>query len=167
MSEEREVPGYPGILATADGRIISLRTPGFRRELGQRKNQGGYLCVNIKAAPGRANKRKIVVHRLVLLAWHGHPPAQSSRAVCRHLDGVKGNNRKDNLRWGTDKENHADAVLHGTQGHGMKASRRKLTSEQVSELRSMIASRVPYRQIAERFNIHKDYVYQIKVGRSW
>lgn len=167
MTEEREVPGYQGILATADGRIISLRTSGIRRELAQRKNQDGYLCVNIKDAPGRANKKKIVVHRLVLLAWHGAPSAQCVRVVSRHLDGVKKNNCKDNLRWGTDKENHADSVLHGTQGRGMRATRRKLTSQQVAEIRSMISRRVPYTQIADRFMIHRDYVYQLKVGRAW
>jgi hypothetical protein len=32
---------------------------------------------------------------------------------CRHLDGNPSNNRPDNLRWGTAKENAADMIRHG------------------------------------------------------
>lgn len=43
------------------------------------------------------------VHRLVCEAFNG--PAPSERAVVIHLDEDATNNRADNLRWGTQKEN--------------------------------------------------------------
>lgn len=43
------------------------------------------------------------VARLVCEAFHGAPPFP--RAVCMHLDENSRNNRPNNLRWGTQKEN--------------------------------------------------------------
>jgi HNH endonuclease len=43
------------------------------------------------------------IHRLVCEAFHGPPPFK--RAVVIHLDEDATNNRADNLKWGTQKEN--------------------------------------------------------------
>jgi hypothetical protein len=43
------------------------------------------------------------VARLVCEAFHGPPPVE--RAVVMHLDDDPGNNRPENLKWGTQKEN--------------------------------------------------------------
>jgi hypothetical protein len=43
------------------------------------------------------------IHRLVCEAFHG--PAPFERAVVLHLDENALNNRPENLRWGTQKEN--------------------------------------------------------------
>ncbi len=43
------------------------------------------------------------VARLVCEAFHGSAP--SGKPVCMHLDEYSRNNRPDNLRWGTQKEN--------------------------------------------------------------
>lgn len=43
------------------------------------------------------------IHRLVCEAFHG--PAPFERAVVIHIDENALNNRSENLRWGTQKEN--------------------------------------------------------------
>jgi hypothetical protein len=56
--------------------------------------------------------------------------------VCRHLDGNPINNRLENLRWGTHKENKADAIKHGTAHDiGMESSKR------TPELRRQLAKK--------------------------
>jgi len=45
----------------------------------------------------------IKVHRLVCEAFHGPPPFD--RAVVIHLDENALNNKPENLKWGTQKEN--------------------------------------------------------------
>lgn len=50
-------------------------------------------------------------HRLVLEAFIGPCPEGME---CRHLDGDAGNNRLENLAWGTPIENGEDKVRHGT-----------------------------------------------------
>jgi len=43
------------------------------------------------------------VHRLIAEAFHGPPPVDD--AVAMHIDENSANNRADNIRWGTQKEN--------------------------------------------------------------
>ena len=43
------------------------------------------------------------IHRLICEAFHG--PAPSEKAVVIHIDENAINNRPENLRWGTQKEN--------------------------------------------------------------
>jgi hypothetical protein len=56
-----------------------------------------YMCLS--------NRRlgNMKVHRLVCEAFHG--PAPNPRSVVIHLDEDATNNRPENLRWGTQKEN--------------------------------------------------------------
>ena len=48
-------------------------------------------------------KKTFKVHRLVCEAFHGKPPFDG--AIVLHLDEDPSNNRPENLRWGTRKEN--------------------------------------------------------------
>ena len=44
----------------------------------------------------------------------------------------------------------------------------KLTIENVKEIRNLLAeAKLSYEQIAERFNVCKDLIYRINVGRAW
>lgn len=52
------------------------------------------------------------VHRIVCEAFNG--PAPVGCNTVRHLDDVKHNNVPDNLAWGTQADNMADAVRNGT-----------------------------------------------------
>jgi len=54
---------------------------------------------------GLANRKfgNMKIHRLVCEAFHGFAPFE--RAVVLHLDENALNNRPENLRWGTQKEN--------------------------------------------------------------
>lgn len=62
------------------------------------------------------------VHRLVMLAFGPLKPFDD--AMVLHTDGDPTNNHISNLRWGTQKENMADAIAHGVKmgGHRPKGS---------------------------------------------
>ena len=144
-----------------DGSVWSCWTtganPGPRgqwRQLKPYPQSKGHCVVSI----GRKNTR--FVHRLILEAFVGPCPEGME---CRHLDGDPGNNRLENLAWGTPEENHADSVRHGTAySHsienmqrlaadspdkpwnfvkhkaGEKHHRAKLSDEQVRIIRQMV-----------------------------
>lgn len=61
------------------------------------KKMKRYVFVNTK----RGISRK--VHQLVCEAFHGSKPFED--AVVMHIDDDSTNNHKDNLKWGTQKEN--------------------------------------------------------------
>lgn len=78
----------------------------------------GHLQVNLAK---NGTKWPTKVHRLVLRAFVGEPPAGM---VCLHWNGVHADNRMENLRWGTPLENIQDAYRHGTRWIGMFAGER-------------------------------------------
>lgn len=87
------------------GRVHSLLTnrilrPGLSH---------GYEVVNLTHLNGQP--RTFRVHRLVGEAFLGPMP---DGLQTRHLNGVRRDNRVENLRYGTPSENAQDSVRHGT-----------------------------------------------------
>ncbi len=109
----KPVPSKPGMMASSLGRVrlpaTKVPTPngGFRSY--EPKPIFGVRTKASKNARhiymGMSNRRfgNMKIHRLVCEAFHGAPPF--SKAVVIHLDENATNNRPENLRWGTQKEN--------------------------------------------------------------
>jgi hypothetical protein len=111
LEEWRPIPGYEEKYEASNlGRIRSRGT----RILKQRLNRGGYAVVELSRPPG---SREHVVHRLVLTAFLGEPP--EGYHGC-HNNGIKTDNRIENLRWDTPSANALDQVAHGTHHHVRK-----------------------------------------------
>jgi len=100
-------------------------------------------------------------HQLVLWAFVG-PPADGQIGL--HNDGNPWNNQSDNLRWGTKKDNYADAVSHGTLGRGDLCPRARLTEHQA---RAILADDRKYKEIAVEYGVCHSTVSHIKNGRNW
>lgn len=107
------VPSKPGLVASSLGRIKLPAKIGEMPYGGTRiydpKPTFGYKARSAKTARHEymnvCSHRfgNIKVHRAVCEAFHGTPPF--SRAVVIHLDEDATNNKPENLRWGTQKEN--------------------------------------------------------------
>ncbi|MBH0121551.1 NUMOD4 motif-containing HNH endonuclease [Rhodococcus sp. CX] len=127
MEQWRPIPGYEGGYEVSDqGRVRSLDRITYRGEKqirlkgkilspGKRK-QTGHLYVNLHR-PGE--RRTFKVHRLVLLAFVGPPPAGSEYAL--HADDDPSNNRLSNLRWGSQVDNMNDMSENGHSYHANKS----------------------------------------------
>lgn len=103
----RSVPSEPQFLASSEGRIMvapywKSMPHGGVRSYGGEPRFGVWSKVDsrfITVWKGKSFK----VHRLVCEAFNG--PSPFERAVVMHLDENPANNRADNLKWGTQKEN--------------------------------------------------------------
>ena len=78
----------------------------------------------------------------------------------------------DHLFLGTPKDNHADMVAKGRHIYppyrpGSSNGNSKLKEEQVREIRSMAASGIEYREIAEVFNTSHFNVGKIVRRETW
>lgn len=143
MEEWRPVVGYEGLYeVSSEGRVRSLdrvvsytssRASGTvlrffpSRMLSLRPGMYGYHVVSL----GRGNQR--TVHSLVCEAFIGPRPLGMQ---IRHLDGVRTNNRPDNLAYGTPQENSRDKVAHGTMNYGTVNGQSKLNEDIVRKVRS-------------------------------
>lgn len=118
MTEENwvAVPGFDNFYEVSDqGRVRSwangqwgrLKEPRFLKP-GARTGSVKYLVVCLRRAPVKKTK---YVHRLVAELFLGPPPPNTEVA---HKNGNHLDNRADNLKWATRKENSDDKWEHGT-----------------------------------------------------
>jgi hypothetical protein len=162
MEEWRAVPKWEGYEASSLGRIRRLAcvNPSGNRRLKERileANPVGGYCGVVIGWP----KRRMYVHRMVLLAFRGDPPA--GQPHCRHLDGNKQNNRLSNLAWGSPHENALDREKHGTQA---KPSA-KLNEFKVRCILALLAQAATQYKIASLFGLKQSSVNDIARGRTW
>lgn len=162
MEGWRDIPGYEGrYQASSEGRIRSLdriaervysRT-GTRYEArikgGLKKltlDANGYYVVNL------GHNDVHYVHELVADTFR-----RGTGKEIRHLDGNPLNNRAENLMRGTHSENEKDKVRYG-------GKMKKLTKENVHEIRELLRLGEPVKNIAKRFNVTETNIGYIKRG---
>lgn len=125
--EWRPIP-YSTYEASSLGRIRNCKTQKIQEP---QVGDDQYLFVGIRFLDQKHSKK---VHQLVCMAFHGLKP---TGAECvRHLDGDRNNNRPGNLRWGTNKENAADTILHGRQVSGFDHPSMQIKKPEVLEIRT-------------------------------
>lgn len=103
----RDVPSVFGILVSSEGRVMYIphRKPmphGGERSYGGEPTFGVWSKLDerfIIVIRGKTYK----MARLIAEAFYGPPPFEG--AVVMHLDENAANNRLENLKWGTQKEN--------------------------------------------------------------
>jgi hypothetical protein len=113
------------------------------------------------------NQKQRYVHALVLEAFVGLCPQGME---CRHLNGVRHDNRLANLTWGTYAENNADRVRHGTNGNvakGEKHPHAKLTTSKVLDIRKRVAEGETARSLALEYGLHEEHVGRIVRRERW
>ena len=164
MSEEwRVIEAFPDYAVSSAGRvrrIVKAKTASPR--IMKCTKKGAYMGVVLRS-DGRSVGQYI--HRLVALAFLGDPPSPAMQVA--HNDGDRFNNAVGNLRWATPLQNCADKKRHGTDQQGMKHHMRKITEDDVREIRRLRAAGRQYKDIAPLFGLNKSYVCLVASGRRW
>lgn len=126
-----DIPGYPNYKVSNHGRVASFRgkTPKLLRPS---MSHYGYYQVSIISGDkfGTGKKSTVSVHRLVALAFIPNP---ENKPCIDHRSTIKTDNRPENLRWVTPRENAANP----------------LTVEHMDDVRDLITEK----------NSHQVYVY--------
>lgn len=164
----KDIPGYEGkYQASTLGRIKSLnryitrphpKTKEVTRYLVRERilknvvGSHGYYVVGL----GQHNNQK--THRLVALTFLGTCPVNQE---VRHLNGVRTDNRIENLKYGTRSDNHIDRYEYGSRMG-------PLNSQDVIEIRSLLLNgKTPTSVIAEKFGVTCGAIAHIRQGRTF
>jgi hypothetical protein len=100
----------------------------------------------------------------VLKAWVG---ARLPGQVVRHLNGNKRDNRLANLVWGTQAENVADSIRHGTAVCGERNGSARLNEVAVRVIRFLAARGVQQKLLAMEHGVGPATVNHIVCRRTW
>jgi hypothetical protein len=172
------VPGWDGLYEVSDaGRVRSLdRTVCIRNPhgvLAPRTYRGrvlkaaigpsGYPLVSF-TAPGRKREYHFV-HALVARAFIG--PRPDGLDVC-HGNGVRSDNRLENLRYDTRQANAMDRHAHGTivRRFGEACHVAKLTDDAVRFIRANRTA-MSMRALARKFGVAHRTIGAVIRGESW
>jgi hypothetical protein len=140
------------------GNLKSLKY-GKEKLLKLQKNKKGYLVAKLTINSKGIEYR---VHRLVAMAFISNP---KNKEQVNHINGVKDDNRVENLEWATNLENIRHAYKNKLIGRsGVKNSHAKLSELQVIEIRN---SQLSYLELATIYNVNKPCIYKIKKGITW
>jgi hypothetical protein len=140
------------------GNLKSLKY-GKEKLLKLQKDKKGYLRVRL-TINGKGKEYRL--HRLVAMAFIEN---LENKEQVNHINGLKDDNRVENLEWATNLEN----IKHAHENNlidrsGVKNSHAKLSESQVLEIRN---SQLSYSELATQYNVNRHCIYKIKKGITW
>lgn len=145
----KRIPDHPDYQASSLGRI---RGPKGLRQL--YKNNKGYLRITL-------NGKTYGVHRLVLMAFRG-----KSDMHANHKNGIKYDNRLENLEFVTQDENNRHSWATGlnkpirAERHG----RAKLNWKKIDEIRE---SKLSQSALSRKYKVSRINIRHIQRNRLW
>ena len=139
-------------IITIEGEIINKHN---NHKIKPQPNGKGYLRVII-------GKKRYFVHRLVAQKYIPNP---NNKLQVNHKNGIKIDNRVENLEWVTNQENRLHAVKNGLHLTGSKCPYSKLNEDDVIYI--LQNKTLSNKQLAAKFNVSASCIYDIRTGRSW
>ncbi|WP_194750362.1 NUMOD4 domain-containing protein [Staphylococcus chromogenes] len=171
----RTIPGYEGIYEVNNyGAVKSIPRVIMRRDgkpytikkekvLKYQIDEDGYHRYELNYA---GHVFKTFSHRLVALAFIPNP---LNKPFVNHINGIKNDNRIENLEWCTDLENKEHAKKNGLVPfqYGVKNPVNKLSEEEVKEIWKLKQKGMQPSAISKQLAIPHSNVRNIYYGYSW
>lgn len=162
MVGRKIINGFPDYIVDTDGSVCGKR---FGKPLKASLGKSGYTQVVLC---GNKNHTYKSVHRLVLETFVGPCP---DGMECCHNNGIKDDNKLENLRWDTKSNNQKDSIKHGTSvclRLGEQSINHKLTEQNVKMIIYMYRTgEFTQQEIAHTYNVSQKQISNIVNRKDW
>lgn len=137
------------------------------------KNNECYILLKLKNKEGykraivwiNGKGRNIPAHRAVAIAFIPNP---LNKPQVNHINGIKHDNRVENLEWCTNAENIAHAVNTGLNRKGEQINFSKLTKDKVLKIREMAKQGIKIKEIVKEIGVvGYSSIWDILSRRTW
>jgi len=168
----KDIEGFEGCYQVSNlGRVKSIGRIVVKKEgdnqnvkekiLKNSNNGFGYTKIIVNLF---GNPKTFLIHRLVAKAFIPNP---ENKPEVNHINGIKTDNRVENLEWVTKSENSKHAHKIGLKNHkGENSPFSRLTNEIVRKIKYEHKELNQF-QLAEMYNIHQSTVSYIRSGKRW
>ena len=117
----------------------------------------GYVVIKIL-------QKNYSLHRLIAINFIPNP---LNLPIVNHKNGIRNDNRVENLEWVTQKENVIDGFKRGRKNpSGEHNGNCKLKEVEITEIRKLISEGVRPKEISEKFSISQSHISRIKSGKK-
>ena len=152
-------PDYVGVYAVSShGHIVSYH--GKSPRILKAADNKGYKYLILQH---NNEKRPVLVHHLVLETYDRPRPDGEE---CRHLNGVRDDNRIENLTWGTRSRNARDRYDHGRSNRGEKHPSAQLSNKEAAEIVTKYENGdYTQRKLANIYGVSQPFVSRLVNGK--
>lgn len=162
METWKQIPYAPLYEVSTLGRIRRLPGGITWKEGGKIRKVSyvrGYTHVILRIDRQRVTRQ---VHRIVMDTFRGESELQVN-----HINGVRDDNRLENLEYVTPSQNVRHSVEKFGTYRGEKHPNSKLTEDDVKKIRALIAKGFTNNEIAQQFDCIPANIWHIRKGKAW
>jgi hypothetical protein len=154
----KPVVGYEGLYEVSDlGRVRNASGKVLRDRILWTGYNRAALCKN-------GTRKCTPVHRLVAAAFIG--PRPDGHEV-NHINGIRADNRPENLEYVTRRQNMAHKKVTGTWQGRENNPRAILSNRQVEEIRRRHGAGERAIVMAREYGVHKNTIFALLRGETW
>jgi len=158
----KEIPGFSDYEASNLGNVRSWRNNSNGKNLKPSNHRDGYKLLILY--DNKNSRKSHLVHRLVMKAFSGE-----SNLMVNHKDGIKNNNKLENLEYCTRSQNMKHAFSLGLKSNkGQNHPKSILKDDDILLIRKLKKEyNVKQNTIASIFDVSKITISHIIRRRTW
>lgn len=168
----KDVPGYEGYYQVSSLGLVGSVSRKINSSYNKKRvikgrsiklhlRKDGYYTVTL-------SKQNIIktykVADLIAATFIGKKPGKYD--TC-HNNGIRTDNRINNLRYDTRVGNLKDKILHGTSYRGERHWYHKLKEHDVRNIKNLLAKDFYHKDIADIYGVHRATISAINQEKSW